>query len=327
VRFDLRFPLNLLLTSKGHDKKHELWENSEPEGVAMSRKLTDLVPAIVLLAASVLTASVGAAQVSLQEQLAAQYKLAKMGSDSSGYSIIEEGTPLAIQKGGIMGLPYKSTIWPNNTFQDGTVHASTLQTANSGKASDIGKKFCGLTHKCPTAPDAASDERATKLFKVGDKVYATKIDVKTDKDTVTLSIVACDTCNKTDPPTYNKANVAFQFAKGTLATASAGQVEDTIGQLLAISNNDSQSGDQGGQQQQQGGDQGQQQAGGGGGQQQPAAEQPPAEPVNIEKGMTPDQVEAAMGKPEKKVTLGSKVIYYYKDMKVIFLSGKVSDVQ
>jgi hypothetical protein len=87
-----------------------------------------------------------------------------------------------------------------------------------------------------------------------------------------------------------------------------------------------QSGDQGGQQQQQGGDQGQQQAGGGG-QQQPAAEQPAAEPVNIEKGMTPDQVEAAMGKPEKKVTLGSKVIYCYKDMKVIFLSGKVSDVQ
>ena len=39
------------------------------------------------------------------------------------------------------------------------------------------------------------------------------------------------------------------------------------------------------------------------------------------------QVEAAMGKPEKKVTLGNKVIYYYKDMKVIFLSGKVSDVQ
>ena len=55
-----------------------------------------------------------------------------------------------------------------------------------------------------------------------------------------------------------------------------------------------------------------------GSQQQLAAGQPAAEPVNIEKGMTPDQVEAAMGKPEKKVTLGSKVIYYYKDMKVIF---------
>jgi len=288
----------------------------------MSPKLTDLVPAIVLLVVSVLTASVGTAQVSLQEQLAAQYKLAKMGSDSSGYSIIEEGTPLAIQKGGVMGLPYKSTIWPNNTFQDGTVHASTLQTANSGKASDIGKKFCGLTHKCPTAPDAASDERATKLFKVGDKVYATKIDVKTDKDTVTLSIVACDTCNKTDPPTYNKANVAFQFAKGTLATASAGQVEDTIGQLLAISNDSQQGGDQGGQQggQQQGGDQG--------AQQQPAAQDQPApEPAEVKLGMTPDQVEAALGKPDKKVTLSTKQIYIYKDMKVTFVNGKVSDVQ
>ena len=49
--------------------------------------------------------------------------------------------------------------------------------------------------------------------------------------------------------------------------------------------------------------------------------------MSIEKGMTPDQVEAAMGKPEKKVTLGAKVIYYYKDMKVIFIGGKVSDVQ
>ena len=40
-----------------------------------------------------------------------------------------------------------------------------------------------------------------------------------------------------------------------------------------------------------------------------------------------DQVEAAMGKPDKKVKLGVKVIYVYKDMKVIFMSGKVSDVQ
>jgi hypothetical protein len=43
--------------------------------------------------------------------------------------------------------------------------------------------------------------------------------------------------------------------------------------------------------------------------------------------MTPDQVEGAMGKPDKKVTLGVKQIYYYKDMKVIFMNGKVSDVQ
>ena len=61
------------------------------------------------------------------------------------------------------------------------------------------------------------------------------------------------------------------------------------------------------------------------GQQQ--AQQPAAEPQSIEKGMTPDQVEAAMGKPDKKVNLGSKQIYVYKDLKVTFLNGKVSDVQ
>jgi hypothetical protein len=171
-----------------------------------------------------------------------------------------------------------------------------------------------------------SQGQTTKLFAKGDKVYPTKIEVSVEKDTVTMGIVACDTCNKTDPPTYNKANVVFQFPKGSLANAQAGPVEDTIGQVLSISNDDSQQagGDQGGQQQ--GGDQG--------GQAAQAQDQPPAQqqqaqadPVSIEKGMTVDQVEAAMGKPEKKVTLGNKVIYYYKDMKVIFLSGKVSDVQ
>jgi hypothetical protein len=289
----------------------------------MSRRFLDVMPAIFLLLAPAFFASMADAQApTLQEQLAAQYKLAKMGSDSSGYSIIEEGTLLAVQKGGVMGLPYKSTIWPSNTFQDGTVHASNVQTVQSGKAADIFKKGCGVLHKCPTAPDAASDERATKLFKVGDKVYATKIDVKTDKDTVTLSIVSCDTCNKTDPPTYNKANVAFQFAKGTLATASAGQVEDTIGQLLSISSDSQQAGDQAGQQQG-----GQQQAGDQGAQQPAAQDQPAPEPAEVKLGMTPDQVEAALGKPDKKVTLSTKQIYIYKDMKVTFVNGKVSDVQ
>jgi len=105
-------------------------------------------------------------------------------------------------------------------------------------------------------------------------------------------------------------------------------VEDTIGQLLAISSDDAQqAGDQGGQQGQgQGGDQGgQQQAAAP--PQQPAAPEPAPEPASIEKGMTPDQVQAAIGKPDKMVNLGSKQIYVYKDLKVTFVNGKVSDVQ
>jgi hypothetical protein len=169
-----------------------------------------------------------------------------------------------------------------------------------------------------------SQGQTTKLFAKGDKVYPTKIDVNAEKDTVTMGIVACDTCNKTDPPTYNKANIVFVFPKGSLGKASAGEVEDTIGQLLSISE-DSQQQDQGGDQGQQGQDQqGGQQGAQQGGQQQQAQQ---AEPQTIEKGQTTDQVQGSLGKPDKIVNLGAKQIWVYKDLKVTFVNGKVSDVQ
>ena len=61
----------------------------------------------------------------------------------------------------------------------------------------------------------------------------------------------------------------------------------------------------------------------------PAATSPSnrREPQTIEKGQTTDQVQAALGKPDKIVNLGTKQIYIYKDMKVTFINGKVTDVQ
>jgi len=265
------------------------------------------VPTILLtLVAGALVlpgARAGAQAVSLQEQLAAQYKLVKMGSDTSGYSVVEKGTLLAIQKGGILGVPYGDAQVPATKYEGGTVHGPSGLSL-LGRKSVMGR---------------FGKEQTTHLFPTGDKVYPTKIDVSLDKDTVAMAIVACDTCNKTDPPTYNKAQVVFQFPKGTLAKASAGEVEDTIGQLLSISD-DTQSDQGGGQQADQGG---QQQAGGG----QQAQPEQQAEPAEVKLGMTTDQVEAALGKPDKKVTLGPKQIYIYKDMKVTFKDGKVSDVQ
>jgi hypothetical protein len=260
----------------------------------------------VFLGAITLTASLLNAQApTLQEQLAAQYKLVKMGSDTSGYSVVEEGTLLVIQKGGLLGVPYSDNSVQSNKYENGTVKPPN---ALISKGIGFGMKKFGK-------------EQTTKLFAKNDKVYPTKIDVNVEKDTVTLGIVSCDTCNKIDPPTYNKANVVFQFAKGALAKASAGEVEDTIGQLLSVSSDDQQQakGDQTG-----GGDQAAQP---GNQPQQAAADPPAAEPASIELGMTPAQVEAALGKPDKKVTLGAKQIYIYKDMKVTFKDGKVADVQ
>lgn len=271
----------------------------------MQRKIHAAISVLVLMAVAVVPFSQSKAQaVSLQEQLAAQYKLVKMGSDTSGYSVVDPGTLLAVQKGGILGVPYSDANVLSTKYEGGAIHSPSGLSV-LGRKSIMGR---------------FGKEQTTHLFQVGDKVYPTKIDVNIAKDAVALTIVECDTCNKTDPPTYNKAQVVFQFPKGSLANASAGQVEDTIGQVLSISSNDAQqAGNQGGDQGGQQGDQGAQQAA------QP--EQPQAEPQTIEKGQTPDQVQAAMGKPEKIVNLGTKQIYIYKDLKVTFLNGKVSDVQ
>jgi hypothetical protein len=272
------------------------------------------IPVAAAIFVAIVLASVASAQApTLQEQLIAQYKLVKMGSDTSGYSVIDKGTLLEIKKGGILGVPYGDNNIPACHYENGSVKGPS-GVAMLGRKSIMGK---------------FGKEQTTHLFASGDKVYPMKVDVNVAKDTVTLGIVACDTCNKTDPPTYNKAQVVFQFPKGSLANANAGSVEDTIGQLLAVTD-ESQDQAQGGQDQGQQGDQGGgAQAGGGqgGGGQQAQQDQPQAEPAEIKLGMTMGEVETALGKPDRKANLGAKQIYYYKDMKITFKDGKVSDVQ
>jgi len=59
----------------------------------------------------------------------------------------------------------------------------------------------------------------------------------------------------------------------------------------------------------------------------PPADAPPAQPKTIALGQTKDMVVAILGQPTKAANLGTKEIYYYPDMKVIFVKGKVTDIQ
>jgi uncharacterized membrane protein YgcG len=275
----------------------------------MTQKMTSAISVAFTLLS--LTVGVLIAQVPLADQLKAQYNMVKMGADSSGTAVVEAGTLLAVKKGGILGVPYSDQSFTPTKYQDGQVHSpnALMQKGLGSFMKKIGK------------------EQNTHFFQVGDKVYPTKLDVNPAKDTVTMGIVACDQCNNTNPPTYYKADVIFQFAKGQLEKMSAPQVEDTISALLAI--------DEGGDQGQGGNQQGNQGGGGGnggggnggGGGQQAQQQAPPPEPQQIEKGQTPEQVKAALGPPEKVVNLGAKQLYVYHDIKVTFLNGKVSDVQ
>jgi hypothetical protein len=252
--------------------------------------------------------------VSLEDQLKAQYTVVKMGADSGGPAVIEQGTILVVKKGGILSVPYSEQPVATK-YQDGTVHppSALMMGARGGLMGRFGK------------------QQSTQFYQVGNKVYPSRIMVNMAKDQVILGLIACDSCNNVSPTTFNKAEVIFQFPKGALATTSPSQVEDTISGLLTL--DDSAGGDQGNGQQggngndQQGGNQqGNNQQGNnqGGGQ---AQQQPPPQPQQIEKGQTPDQVVAAIGQPDKIINLGAKQLYVYKDIKVTFINGKVADVQ
>jgi hypothetical protein len=53
----------------------------------------------------------------------------------------------------------------------------------------------------------------------------------------------------------------------------------------------------------------------------------PVAPPTVQLGQTADQVQAILGQPDKIVNLGPKQIYVYKDIKVTFVNGKVTDAE
>ena len=265
----------------------------------MKRNVSRIPRAIVTLFLVVVSAGLAHAQAQLppdaplDAQIKALYKVTKFGLDSGGFTVLTPGTILVIQKAGILGVPPASVALGNAVYKDGE-----LKQPGAGQRMFLGNQ--------------------TRFLQVGERVYVQKVDVNLKADRVQFIVVECDQCNGVNEPSLYKSAVSFEFPKGSLATADPMHVEDTISEVLSLDNAN------GGQQNQdQNAQQGQQQD-----QQQPAQQQaPPPEPASIQMGMTVDQVEAALGPPEKKVTLGAKIIYVYKDLKVTFTNGKVSDAQ
>ncbi len=262
----------------------------------MSAKISLAVSATMVLIAGILGVEAAQAQdtagSSLGDQLKTQYKLAKMGSDSSGLAVTEQGTVLVIKTGGIRSYPPgDATVLPN-TYKDGTMHAPSA----------LIKKFWNIQ-----GLGQGSDN--SRILRLETKVYATKISVDAKNDKVTFNIIECDSCNGVQQLSSYKSAVVFQFPKDYLSKADATQVKDVISLVLAP--------DTSGQQQQA---QTQQE-------QAPAPDQSASTPQTIQLGQTIDQVKAALGRPEKIVDLGQKQIYVYKDLKITFVNGKVADVQ
>jgi len=176
----------------------------------MNRERVQIAASLVAL---FLPSCAGAAQtaqtVSLAEQLRAQYKLAKTDPQGNSAKILQPGTVLVIQKGGILTVPFASTAVCSARYQGGKVDSPDAL--------------------CPEASRTNS-----RPFKVGEKVYLAQIDVDLKKEKISFRILACDSCNGPNPVTTSKSEVVFQFAPGDLEKASVLDVEDTIGEVLAI---------------------------------------------------------------------------------------------
>lgn len=178
----------------------------------MSLKISLAVSVGVVLIAGIFYAGSADAQdasaASLADHLKTQYKLAKMGSDSSGWSVVEAGTVLVIQKGGILGVPPGNAAMAPATYKDGDLHR-------------------------PNAFGAALLGQNTRQLAVGEKVYVTRIDVHPKNDKIMLTIVECDSCNGVQQPSSYKSAVVFQFPKDYLSNADASQIKDVISLVLA----------------------------------------------------------------------------------------------
>lgn len=141
---------------------------------------------------------------------------------------------------------------------------------------------------------AMQSKTTSRDLKTGDKVYLFGIDVKDDQ--VQFFVITCDTydvnVHGSTKQTRYKAQLSFELGKDFMATATPEAVEKVVEAVIT-----------------------------------PESEVQANSTKSVDLGQTPAQVEAALGKPDKIVNLGSKMIYVYKDMKVIFVDGKVSDVQ
>lgn len=138
------------------------------------------------------------------------------------------------------------------------------------------------------------DQNTNRTFKAGENLYVTRI--WATNDSVKFAVITSETYDAAIHGTTRQiryvSTLAFKFPKDFLQSADANAVEKVVDAVLI-----------------------------------PKSEAQAANTKTVDLGQTPDQVKSALGAPEKIINLGSKTIYVYRDMKVIFMDDKVSDVQ
>jgi hypothetical protein len=250
--------------------------------------------------------------------------------DAGGLKVAKPGSTLVVQVEGVMANPNKNKAAPySNTFSDGEVKPDTTLSV-------IKNPFGRLK--------ASSAERA---LTVGEKVYLLKAEFNADN--VAFTVQSCGDCDpKAMDPAHQpfRAKVTFRFLKGALASTDLKHVQQTIEQVFkfpdAADPETEAPADNAGAPPPSAPGQARAQVRAPAvvpppAEAPPAEPQPqyaaiapppppPAEPRKLKVGMTIQEVKDGFGQPVNIIDLDTKVIYVYKDLKVTFVKGKVSDV-
>ncbi|HVN02901.1 MAG TPA: hypothetical protein VMT86_00715 [Bryobacteraceae bacterium] len=258
----------------------------------------------------------------IQKALEGEYHLTKTTDDKT--DIVTAGSVILLHKDKVLMVGATSTANPcMNFYKEGKIVPT--------KACGVGERIKKFGHLFPGSGSAPSV--TTRNFVSGEKFWITKIDVKENA-------VVFDFFTDAINDTRYIAALTIPFGAFTPTPEQALKaVHEVITAEPAEDSKDAK------------GDQQQQQAPAPqGGQQEAPAEPapaappaaqpaeaapaplappppPPADPVEVKVGMSTEEVVAALGQPVKKAKTSTKEIYFYKDLKVTFVNGKVKDVE
>ncbi len=143
-------------------------------------------------------------------------------------------------------------------------------------------------------------------LKPGERLYLYGVSTGDDYVQLDLYTVATYVLPGMRGPTPLQASVRFQY-DGGLAGVTTGQLLDDISEWLATEGESRPAA----------------------GESRPAPEPRPAGSATstIRLGQSQEEVTAILGPPEKRILLGVKTIFIYRDLKVVFVDGKVVDAE
>jgi hypothetical protein len=262
-------------------------------------------------------------KATLEKQLETKYTLTTPTADNT--DIVTTGAVLVLQKKGFSAGAISSKVVTQNNYKDGQIKSGAATTIRRlGGLSGFG--IPGVSSAAGTASGAAGGSRD---FVNGEKLYVTKITVDRSRNGIVFDLIS----DSYGDAGRFKGTLRFEIPKAALASEDLGQVDPVIAQVFQIAPAD--------------------QSAAAAPAAAPAAPAPapvapaapepvlapiapppppPPDPVvetkSIEIGQTKDQVVAILGKPDKIIkAAGTKEIYQYKDIKVTFVNGKMTDAQ